>query len=98
MLKGFNIICASFIYNRVDDACFIIIYDKKVEEPNCDIHSGVPQDNPSDCINPEDKCEVSSILHRHHVWRSHDPTLVKTFFITWKKDATFRSPSCMAIS
>ena len=62
----YNAICTSFIYNRVDDACFI--YDKKVETPNCDIHSGVPQDNPSDCINPEDKCEVSCILDRRHVW------------------------------
>ena len=62
----YNAICASFIYNRVDDACFI--YDKNVETPNCDIHSGVPLDNPSDCINPEDKCEVSCILDRRHVW------------------------------
>ena len=37
------------------------MYNKKVETLNCDIHSGVPKDNPSDCTNPEDKCQTSII-------------------------------------
>ena len=50
-------LCHSFIYNRRDDACSIFF--SEIITPNCDIHSRVPQDNLSDCENPEDKCQVS---------------------------------------
>ena len=37
-------------------------YFTEIIIPNCDIHSGVPQDDPNElnCANPEDKCQVSS--------------------------------------
>ena len=44
----------------MDDYC--AVFDKVVEIPECDIRSGVPQDNPSDCVNPEDKCQVSRYI------------------------------------
>ena len=49
--------CHSFIYSRLYDACSI--YFSEIVIPNCDIHSGVPQDNLSECDNPKDKCQVS---------------------------------------
>ena len=50
--------CNSFIYNRLDDQC--ILYEKVISErPKCEMSGGMVQDNPSDCDDPEDKCQVS---------------------------------------
>ena len=58
--------CHSFIYSRLDDACSI--YFSEIDLPDCDIHSGVPQDNLSECDNPEVRLEVSWYHNSFYFW------------------------------